>query len=101
MNAPNGGVKYVKDLLYVLGLKKKLQTTSQILKKHSKIQYDGKGFIKDKRNKQKVVAEVVKGDLDRYRVTTIGKRAPTDENNSKNQLWNQRYGYLKSQNWNI
>jgi len=24
MNAPNGGVKYVKDLLYVLGLKKKL-----------------------------------------------------------------------------
>jgi hypothetical protein len=48
-----------------------------------------------------VVAEVVKGDLDRYRVTTIGKKTSTDENNSKNQLWHQRYGYIKSQNWNI
>jgi hypothetical protein len=48
-----------------------------------------------------VVEKVVKGYLDKYTVTTIGQQASKTKNNSKNQLWHQRYGYLKSQIWNI
>jgi len=47
------------------------------------------------------VVEKVVGGLGRYTITTIGQEALVVENDSKNKLWNQRYGYLKYRIWII
>ena len=48
-----------------------------------------------------MVAEVVEGDADIYTVRATRQQALMAENNSKNQLLHQRYGYLNFQIWNI
>ena len=48
-----------------------------------------------------MVAKVVEGDADIYTVRATGKQALMAENNSQNQLLNQRYGYINFQIWHI
>jgi len=93
---PNGTVRHIHNVVYVLGIKKNLISVSTITDQYLKVElFKTHCIVKDLQNHYKIVASGVRvGGLYKLDVTNKNHQALNSATMPTKTLWHQRYGHI-------
>lgn len=94
---PSGDIKHLKNVLYVLGIKKNLISVSMITDQDMQVQFFKNGCVIQDSKLETVATGVRVGNLYRLDARSIPQQAMVAATSTTENLWHQRFGHINLQ----